>query len=247
MKRSIMQTLWDCTKRYEGRYNGSAPEDLLREFLKEYSGKIVLATSFGAEDQVLTHMVVSIDPQTEIFTLDTGRLPEETYKVWEQTERFYGIKIKPFFPDRAEVEWLVLDQGINGFYESIENRKRCCRVRKIDPLKRALEKREVWITGLRREQSITRQDLTVVEYDETFGLIKLNPLLEWSTKQVWDYIKKHDIPYNSLHDRGYPSIGCAPCTRAVNEGEDIRGGRWWWESPEHKECGLHLTDFTQNA
>ncbi len=221
-------------------YDTADPESLLREFLKGHKGKIVLATSFGAEDQVLTHMVVTIDPDTEIFTLDTGRLPEETYSVWERTERLYKIKIRPFFPDRKEVERLVLDQGINGFYESIENRKRCCRVRKIEPLRRALENREVWITGLRREQSITRQDLRVVEYDETFGLIKLNPLLEWSTEQVWDYIKKHNIPYNSLHDRGYPSIGCAPCTRAVNEGEDIRGGRWWWESPEHKECGLHL-------
>jgi len=235
-----MQILSDRTKKYDELYGGRTAEDLLREFLREYKGSIVLATSFGAEDQVLTHMVVSIDPDTEIFTLDTGRVPEETYTVWERTERFYGIKIRPFFPDRTEVERLVADQGINGFYESIEKRKRCCRVRKIEPLRRALENRDVWITGLRREQSVTRQNLAVVERDETFGLIKLNPLLEWSTQQVWDYIKEHNIPYNSLHDRGYPSIGCAPCTRAVKEGEDIRGGRWWWESPEHKECGLHL-------
>jgi len=186
-----MQILSDRTKKYDELYGGRTAEDLLREFLREYKGSIVLATSFGAEDQVLTHMVVSIDPDTEIFTLDTGRVPEETYTVWERTERFYGIKIRPFFPDRTEVERLVADQGINGFYESIEKRKRCCRVRKIEPLRRALENRDVWITGLRREQSVT-------------------------------------------------SIGCAPCTRAVKEGEDIRGGRWWWESPEHKECGLHL-------
>ncbi len=227
-------------KELNERYSESSAEETLEFFLKRFQGKISLATSFGAEDQVLTHMVCAIDPDVEIFTLDTGRLPEETYRVWERTERLYGIKIRPLYPDKDALQRLVSEHGINGFYESIEKRKACCSVRKIEPLKRALKGKEAWITGLRQEQSITRADAKAVEYDEAFGLIKLNPLLEWSTDRVWDYIKRNDIPYNELHDRGYPSIGCAPCTRAVSEGEELRSGRWWWESPEHKECGLHI-------
>ncbi|WP_457598589.1 phosphoadenylyl-sulfate reductase [Hydrogenimonas sp.] len=225
---------------YNNQFNTSEPEEILRYFLNIYEGTIALATSFGAEDQVLTHICTSIDPECEIFTLDTGRLPEETYRVWERTERLYGIRIRPLVPEQDALERLLREQGINGFYESIEKRKRCCEVRKIDPLRRALAGKDVWITGLRREQSVTRSDAKVVEYDEQFGLIKINPLLGWSTQRVWAYIREHEIPYNELHDRGYPSIGCAPCTRAVAAGEDIRSGRWWWESPEHKECGLHL-------
>ncbi|BBG66094.1 phosphoadenylyl-sulfate reductase / adenylyl-sulfate reductase [Hydrogenimonas sp.] len=230
----------EIIKEYNDRYKKSSADDLLRFFLDRYAGRTVLATSFGAEDQVLTHMAVAIDPDIEIFTLDTGRLPEETYRVWERTERRYGIGINAYYPDRSALESLVARDGINGFYESIEKRKECCRVRKTEQLKRALDGKAAWITGLRREQSVTRQSAQPVEYDDTFGLIKLNPLIEWSTGDVWRYIRENDIPYNELHDRGYPSIGCAPCTRAVAEGEDIRGGRWWWESPEHKECGLHL-------
>ncbi len=235
-----MQEILERSRYYSDMFADNDPEKILKYFLKQYSDSITLATSFGAEDQVLTHMAVSIDPKVEIFTLDTGRLPEETYKVWEKTERRYGIKIKPFVPDQESLEQLILQQGINGFYDSIEKRKRCCKIRKIDSLTRALKNKEAWITGLRREQSVTRIGANIVEYDEAFGLLKVNPLIEWSTDQVWDYIKKHNIPYNELHDIGYPSIGCAPCTRAVKEGEDLRSGRWWWESPEHKECGLHL-------
>jgi phosphoadenosine phosphosulfate reductase len=214
-------------------------QEILEYFLNAYKGKIALSSSFGAEDQVLTHMILTIDKTAKIFTLDTGRLPYETYSVMDNTNLKYGIKVDVYFPEAKEVEELYKTQGINGFYESIENRKRCCFVRKIQPLQRALKGLEVWITGLRASQSVTREQMQLVEYDEANGVIKLNPLLAWSEQNVWDFIKENKVPYNKLHDQGYPSIGCAPCTRAVKEGEDIRSGRWWWENPEHKECGLH--------
>lgn len=174
------------------------------------------------------------------FRIDTGRLSEETYALMDQTNRKYGINVEVFCPDRKRLEELYKSQGINGFRESIENRKACCQVRKMEPLRRALSGLEVWITGLRRAQSPTRETMQLVEWDEANGLIKLNPLIEWSEEKVWDYIKTNKVPYNALHDQGYPSIGCAPCTRAISEGEDLRAGRWWWENPEHKECGLHI-------
>lgn len=214
-------------------------QEILEYFLKEYNHKIALSSSFGAEDQVLTHMILNIDKDTKIFTLDTGRLPYETYSVMDNTNLKYGIKVNVYFPDANEVEELYKTQGINGFYESIENRKKCCFVRKIKPLQRALKGLEVWITGLRASQSVTREQMQLVEYDEVNNVIKLNPLLTWNEQDVWDFIKTNKVPYNKLHDQGYPSIGCAPCTRAVKEGDDIRSGRWWWENPEHKECGLH--------
>ncbi|WP_310439939.1 phosphoadenylyl-sulfate reductase [Sulfuricurvum sp.] len=215
-------------------------ETVLSHFLQTYKGRIALATSYGAEDQVLTDMIVRINPSAKIFSLDTGRLAEETYTLMETTNRKYGIKIDVYFPDQAAVEKLYRIQGINGFRESVENRKTCCQVRKLEPLRRALEGLEVWITGLRRAQSPTRETMRLIEWDEANGLIKLNPLIEWSEEMVWDYIKTQKVPYNTLHDQGYPSIGCAPCTRAIREGEDLRAGRWWWENPEHKECGLHI-------
>lgn len=215
-------------------------ETILYHFLQIYKGRIALASSYGAEDQVLTDMIVKIDPTTKIFSLDTGRLHEETYALMDQTNRKYGIKTEVFFPDRTALEALYQQQGINGFKESVENRKKCCQVRKLEPLRRALEGLEVWITGLRRSQSPTRESMRLVEWDEANGLLKLNPLIDWDEKRVWDYIKTHNVPYNALHDQGYPSIGCAPCSRAISEGEDLRAGRWWWENPEHKECGLHL-------
>lgn len=231
--------MFEKVKQLNEKYSHLTAQEILEYFLKEYKGKIALSSSFGAEDQVLTHMILNIDKTAKIFTLDTGRLPYETYSVMDNTNLKYGIKVDVYFPEAKDVEELYKTQGINGFYESIENRKRCCFVRKIQPLQRALKGLEVWITGLRATQSVTREQMQLVEYDEANGVIKLNPLLTWSEQDVWDFIKENKVPYNKLHDQGYPSIGCAPCTRAVKEGEDIRSGRWWWENPEHKECGLH--------
>ena len=215
-------------------------QDIVKYFLHTYEGKVVFSSSFGVEDQVLTHMILNEDKNANIFTLDTGRLPTQTYDVMDKTNIKYGVKIDVYFPNTKDVEQLYKAQGINGFYESVQNRKTCCAVRKIEPLKRALQGYDVWITGLRASQSVTRQDLNVVEYDEINKVVKVNPLLLWSLEDVWDFVKQNKVPYNALHDEGYPSIGCAPCTRAVEAGEDIRSGRWWWENPEHKECGLHL-------
>ncbi len=220
-------------------YHGSAPQHLLRTFIQRFPGRLVLASSMAVEDQVLTDMIVEIDPSVSIITLDTGRLPQETHETIEATQKHYDIDIQVLTPDSAQVEAMVREYGANLFYDSVENRKRCCHVRKIEPLNRGLKDKDVWVCGLRKEQSVTRTDLEPIAWDEQFGLIKLSPLLDWTTEQVWDYVRKHDVPYNSLHDKGYPSIGCAPCTRPVAEGEDIRAGRWWWERPEHKECGLH--------
>lgn len=226
-------------------------EEYLRYFLLTYgvnalSGeakdRIALASSLSAEDQVLTHMVLSINPAARIFILDTGRLHGETYDLIEATMKRYGMRYEILFPDAADVEELTSLHGPNSFYESVEQRKACCHVRKVKPLGRVLSTLDVWITGLRKEQAVTRGDLEIIQWDEAHGLIKLNPLADWTHEQVWNYIKQNSIPYNKLHDQGYPSIGCAPCTRAVEPGEDIRAGRWWWETPEQKECGLHLVD-----
>ncbi len=215
-------------------------QEIVKYFLHDYDGKMVFSSSFGVEDQVLTHMILSEDKEANIFTLDTGRLHPQTYDVMDRTNVKYGVKIDVYFPNTKDVEDLYKTQGINGFYESVENRTTCCGVRKIEPLKRALRGYDVWITGLRASQSITRSDLRVVEYDDLNRIIKVSPLLLWSLEDVWDFVKQNKVPYNTLHDEGYPSIGCAPCTRAIEAGEDVRSGRWWWESPEHKECGLHL-------
>ena len=231
--------MFEKVQQLNEQYSHLSPQEILEYFLKEYKDKIALSSSFGAEDQVLTHMILNIDKTATIFTLDTGRLPYETYSVMDNTNLKYGVKVDVYFPNAQDVEELYKNQGINGFYESIENRKACCHVRKIRPLQRALKGLEVWITGLRAAQSVTREAMQLVEYDESNRVIKLNPLLAWSENDVWNFIKENKVPYNKLHDQGYPSIGCAPCTRAVKEGDDIRSGRWWWENPEHKECGLH--------
>lgn len=211
-------------------------EEVLKWAFNKYSEKVASANSFGAEDVVLTDMISKINPKARIFTLDTGRLPQETYDVWEKLEEKYKIKIIPYFPDKEAVEKMILEYGPNLFYKSLELRKFCCKVRKIDPLNRALSELDAWICGLRREQAVTRVEIKKVEEGTP---VKINPLADWTEKQVWDYIKKNNVPYNKLHDKNYPSIGCAPCTRAVKPGEDIRAGRWWWETPEQKECGLH--------
>ncbi len=213
---------------------------ILEYFIKSYSGKTAFSTSFSIEDQVITHILSELTLQPKIFTLDTGRLPEETYKIIDRTRESYGVDIEIYFPNFDSVEKMVREKGVNLFYNSIEDRKLCCHVRKIEPLKRALKGFEVWITGLRREQSITRKNINVVEYDDINQIIKVNPLFNWTEEDVWDYIRKNNIPYNSLYDKNYKSIGCEPCTRAVRPNEDIRAGRWWWENPETKECRLHL-------
>lgn len=221
------------------RLTGRTAEEILKQAIEIFGSKITFATSLGAEDQVITYMLSRIDITANLITLDTGRVFPETYDLLHRTINRYGVNIKSYYPDTAQVEEMVNTKGINLFYESIENRKLCCHVRKIVPLRRALSGMDAWITGLRREQSVTRTDLKIVEWDAANGLIKINPLLEWSEGQVWDFIKQHDIPYNKLHDQGFPSIGCQPCTRAIEKGEDLRAGRWWWEMPESKECGLH--------
>jgi len=220
-------------------WSGLTAEEILTKVLELFGNKVTFATSMGAEDQVITHILAKLSKSANIFTLDTGRVFSETYDLLHRTVNRYGLQIKSFYPDTTQVEEMVNSKGINLFYESIENRKLCCHVRKIVPLRRALTGMDAWITGLRREQSVTRTDLKIVEWDGGNGLIKINPLLEWTEEQVWDYIKNNSIPYNKLHDQGFPSIGCQPCTRAIEKGEDLRAGRWWWEMPDSKECGLH--------
>ena len=225
---------------YNERFKNSTTNEILVFFLKEFRGKIAFASSLGAEDQVLTHLIKSIDPSVRIFTLDTGRIFPESYDLIERTNSRYKIKMEIYFPEAKRVEHMVKERGINLFYESVENRKLCCHIRKIEPLRRALEGIEMWITGLRREQSQSRNTMTLVEKDENNkGILKLNPLIDWTHDDVWNFIKENNIPFNKLHDKGFPSIGCQPCTRAIGPGEDIRAGRWWWEMEGKKECGLH--------
>ena len=221
------------------RFKNAAPQELLSWVLTEYKGEIALSSSFSIEDQVLTDMICKIDPSTRVFTLDTGRLFPETYTLIEKTKQKYNIDIEIFFPNYTDVENMVNRHGINLFYKSVECRKLCCNVRKIEPLKRAFTGLKVWICGLRQEQSITRYGLKPIEWDGNNNLIKISPLAIWTEQDVWEYIRQNNVPYNELHDHGFPSIGCQPCTRAIKAGEDIRAGRWWWETPENKECGLH--------
>jgi phosphoadenosine phosphosulfate reductase len=215
------------------------PIGVIAFFLEYFGEEIVLSTSLGLEDQVLTEMVMRQRQQTEVFTLDTGRLFPETYDLIARTNKQYGIRMKTYFPEPAKVEEMVANRGINLFYDSVENRKMCCGVRKVAQLPRAFQGKKAWICGLRKDQSVSRFFSKMVEWDENNRLVKINPLINWSEKQVWDYIKTHNIPINVLHNNGFPSIGCEPCTRAIEPGEDIRAGRWWWENEAHKECGLH--------
>ena len=216
-----------------------SPIGVIGYFLHHFGSKIVLSTSLGMEDQILTEMVLRQKRDTEVFTLDTGRLFPETYDLIARTNKFFGIRMLTYFPEPAKVEEMVAENGINLFYDSVEKRKLCCSIRKVAQLPRAFKDKQAWICGLRKDQSVSRFFNKMVEWDDNNGLVKINPLINWTEKDVWDYIKKHNIPYNLLHDRGFPSIGCEPCTRAIEPGEDIRSGRWWWESELHKECGLH--------
>jgi phosphoadenosine phosphosulfate reductase len=220
-------------------FENKTPLELLKFFIDKYKNRIALASSMSAEDQIITHFIALIDKNTKVFTLDTGRLFPETYSLIERTKLFFDINIRIYFPDNSEVEKMVNEKGINLFYNSIENRKECCNIRKIEPLKRAFSGLDAWICGLRKEQSVTRKEMKLIEWDDTNKLIKINPLINWTEEQVWSFVKQNNIPYNKLHDEGFPSIGCQPCTRAIKKGEDIRAGRWWWENPESKECGLH--------
>ena len=215
-------------------------EELIQWTMDQYGLKAGLACSFGMEDMVLIDMIAKINGPITIFTLDTGRLHEETYEIMERVRSHYGLEIKTYFPDSRQVEKMVRGKGFFSFKESIENRKECCAVRKIEPLNRALAELDAWITGLRRDQAVTRTETPkVIEDTDHPPLIKINPLADWTQEQVESYIEKHKVPVNALHKKNYPSIGCAPCTRSIEPGEDIRAGRWWWENPEHKECGLH--------
>jgi phosphoadenosine phosphosulfate reductase len=213
-------------------------EETLEFLANEYKDKVVFSTSFGQEDQVITDFIAKNNIAITIFTLDTGRLFQETYDVFHRTLKKYKKQIEVYFPEATAVESLLKEKGPNSFYDSVENRKECCFIRKVVPLRKALAGNEVWITGLRAEQSENRNDLELFEYDANFEIIKFNPLLKWSLQEVEDYLQEHSVPQNALHKKGFVSIGCAPCTRAILPDEDIRAGRWWWES-SHKECGLH--------
>ncbi|MBF0123541.1 MAG: phosphoadenylyl-sulfate reductase, partial [Candidatus Omnitrophica bacterium] len=200
---------------------------------------IALASSLGAEDQMLTDMLITLEPEASVFTIDTGRLPQETHDLMERTSEYYGLRYQILYPDMTELDPLIAQHGPDLFYKSVDLRKACCHARKVISLQKKLATLKAWICGLRRDQAVTRGALNKVEWDDANGLVKVNPLVDWTETQVWEYIKKNNVPYNRLHDAGYPSIGCAPCTRAVKPGEDIRAGRWWWEHADHKECGLH--------
>ncbi len=213
--------------------------ETLRELAARFEGKIVFTTSFGIEDQVVTDLIFSNDIPVKVITLDTGRLFEETYKVYSRTLEQYGKPIYAYYPNNEKLEEFVAKNGPNSFYASVENRKMCCHIRKVEPLGRALKSMECWITGIRASQSHNREDMDFFEWDGGFSVVKYNPLLKWSLEDCREYVKVNHVPYNVLHDRGFVSIGCAPCTRAIREGEDFRAGRWWWENNSKKECGLH--------
>ena len=221
---------------------GGTPQDVLAWGLERYHPAIALASSFGAEDMVLIDMLSRINPASRVFTLDTLRLHTETYQVVDDTRRRYNTDLAVYYPDMEAIDQMTRERGYNCFYASVEDRKRCCGIRKVEPLERALGGLAAWITGLRRDQAPTRTGVDLVEIDEVHhGMIKLNPLAAWTNDDVWAYIRDHDVPYNQLHDQGFPSIGCAPCTRRVRPDEDPRAGRWWWESdPNARECGIHV-------
>lgn len=210
----------------------------LQILTERFPGKVIFSTSFSYEDQVITHLIKDLN--IEIFTLDTGRLFEQTYETWTSTKAFFKKKIKAYYPDMEELREFVTENGPDSFYQSVEKRKACCTIRKVHPLKKALEGYKVWVTGLRSEHSANRQNMPQLEWDPDNKIIKFHPILHWTTEQVTTYVKDHHLPYNHLHKKGFVSIGCEPCTRAIKEGEDFRAGRWWWEDANKKECGLHI-------
>ncbi|TXH70251.1 MAG: phosphoadenylyl-sulfate reductase [Thiothrix sp.] len=222
----------------ESAYTSLALDEALQALRAHFSGRIAFSTSLGLEDQVITDAIFRNNLDVDIFTLDTGRNFKETYDTLAETVKHYGKPIRAMYPQTEIIQQYVTSNGINAFYESVELRKECCNIRKIEPLNRALAGSEVWITGVRAAQSEFRAGMNFFEWDQQRGLVKFNPLLKWKTKDLWAYVKEHQVPYNKLHDQHFPSIGCAPCTRAVAVGEDERAGRWWWEN-YNQECGLH--------
>lgn len=236
----MSQSLKNTVPQLLHEYGGLNIYLVIRDLVNRFPDRVTFSTSFSYEDQVITHEILSNQLPVRIFTLDTGRLFAETYSVWNSTNEKYATRIEAFYPNQDALQDFVIQHGPNSFYESVENRKGCCNIRKVEPLKRALSGYSVWITGLRAEHSGSRENLPFIEWDESNQVIKYHPLLQWTTSQVKDYINEHGIPYNPLHDKGFISIGCAPCTRAVKPGEDFRAGRWWWEDASRKECGLHV-------
>lgn len=220
--------------------NNSSIEETLRNIAEAYKGQVVFSTSFSWEDQAITHLIFKENLDIAVFTLDTGRMFPETYSTWSRTLEKYNQPITAYYPDALALQDFIAAKGPNSFYESVENRKQCCHIRKVEPLQRALKDKKIWITGIRAAHSPNRLDMQQLEWDGGNNLVKYHPLLNWSTEEVTRFISDNDIPYNPLHDRGFVSIGCAPCTRAIRPGEDFRAGRWWWEDASKKECGLHV-------
>jgi phosphoadenosine phosphosulfate reductase len=223
-----------------GRFRERSIQANLLELADLYPGSIVFSTSFGIEDQAITHIISEAGVNVKIFTLDTGRLFPETYSTWSATLDRYKLRIEGYYPDEQALQLWVTENGPNAFYRSVDARKACCHIRKVEPLKRALEGNKVWITGIRAAQSPDRKDTPILEWDGANNILKYNPLLNWSDDELNQFIRVNNVPYNPLHDRGFVSIGCAPCTRAIKPGEDFRAGRWWWEDSSKKECGLHV-------
>jgi phosphoadenosine phosphosulfate reductase len=225
---------------------GKELAEQLRILASRFPNEVVFSTSFGLEDQAITYLIASNKIPVKVFTLDTGRIFPETYTTWSRTVEKYGLSISAYYPETFSVQEFVTAKGPNSFYESVENRKQCCHIRKVEPLQRALKGNKIWITGIRAEQSNNRHDMPMLEWDEVNQIIKFHPLLSWTWGQVKQYVSRNDVPYNPLHDKGFVSIGCAPCTRAIKPGEDFRAGRWWWEDNSKKECGLHIHSETES-
>ena len=228
-------------KRLNDEFEGSSPREVLEWASRNLGSGVALATSFQLQGMVLLDMLVRTDPRARVFTLDTGRLPSQTYELMDRVRDRYGVNVEVLFPDKAEVEEMVARHGVNLFYKSVENRRLCCQVRKTNPLNGFLRTLDAWISSIRADQTEQRAGARKFEIDYLHGrMLKINPILDWTIERVWDYVRENDVPYNELHDMGYPSIGCAPCTRAVKEGDDPRAGRWWWERGSDKECGIHF-------
>ena len=229
-------------ERLNGEFEGSSPREVLEWASRNLGSGVALATSFQVQGMALLDMLVRTDPRARIFTLDTGRLPSQTYELMDRVRERYGVNVEVLFPDKTEVEEMVASRGVNLFYRSVENRRLCCRVRKTNPLNGFLRTLDAWISSIRADQTEQRTGARKFEVDYLHGrMLKINPILDWTMERAWDYVRENDVPYNELHDMGYPSIGCAPCTRAVKEGEDPRAGRWWWERDSDKECGIHFS------